>query len=159
MPSGKSDPAPTLPCSVQRSCPKEPQSFPCINSWPKPCSLACCSVTGPELGSARGPGGPATTTVLAGPLVLKAHPGGKQSEAPQLQPLPSVVATGIPVTAGGRSYRCHTADQSESQRDQSGSLFRVKECGGPSGSLDNESDGSLLSQHKTPEPDAHTLSP
>ncbi|TMS23222.1 F-box/LRR-repeat protein 18 [Larimichthys crocea] len=29
--------------SVQCSCSKAPQSFPCVDSWPKPGSLACCS--------------------------------------------------------------------------------------------------------------------
>ena len=53
MSLGKPDPAPALPCGVQRSCSKAPQSFSCVDSWPKPYSLACCSVPGPELVSAR----------------------------------------------------------------------------------------------------------
>lgn len=94
-PTGQPNLAPSIPGSVQCSRPKEAQSFPHLNSWPKPCSLVCRPLTGPKPGSTRGLGSSAAPSLLAGSSFTEESFGRKQSEAPQLQSLSSLVATGV----------------------------------------------------------------
>lgn len=157
--TGEPDPAPALPGSVQHQRSQESQSFPRVHPRPESRPLARRSVAGTEPESAGRPGGSAAAEDLAGLSVSEEGPGGKQSVAPQLQPLPGAVAAGVPVAAGGRGHGSDAPHQFEPKRDQPGSLRRVQERGGPSGSLDGWPAGTVLSQYRKAEPDAHTLPP
>lgn len=84
---------------------------------------------------------------MVGHCVTKASSGGKQPQTPELQPLPGVVATGVPVAPERGSQRCCAAGQPESERDQPRSLLGVQDFGRSAGCWDNESVGRQLLQH------------